>query len=47
MVEEAAEGGDAIMQRQRELPRLLEDFERVCEGGNVALYQRRSHLSIP
>jgi len=47
LVEEAAEGGDAIIQRQRELPRLLEDFERVCEGGNVALYQRRSHLSVP
>ena len=41
LVEEAAEGGDAIIQRQRAYPRLLEDFDRVCEGGNVALYQRR------
>jgi hypothetical protein len=42
VVEEAAEGGDAIIQRQREYPRLLEGFDRVCEGGNVALYQRKS-----
>ena len=41
LVEEAAEGGDAIIQRQREYPRLLEGFDRVCEGGNVALYQRK------
>jgi hypothetical protein len=40
LVEEAAEGGDAIIQRDRELPGLLEGFERVCTGGNVALYQR-------
>ena len=42
VVEEAAEGGDAIIQRQRVYPRLLEDFDRVCEGGNVALYQRKT-----
>jgi hypothetical protein len=42
MVEEAAEGGDAVIQRHRQIPRLLEDYERVCAGGNVSLYRRRS-----
>jgi hypothetical protein len=43
MVEEFAEGGDAVAQRQRLHPRLLERFERVCAGGNVALYRRKGH----
>jgi hypothetical protein len=42
LVEEFAEGGDAIVQRHRAFPRLLEDFDRVCEGGNVALFQRKT-----
>jgi hypothetical protein len=41
LVEEEAEGGDAIAQRLRRFPRLLTGFERVCDGGNVALYRRR------
>ena len=41
LVEEEAEGGDAVAQRHRRFPSLLEGFERVCEGGNVALYRRR------
>ena len=41
LVEEAAEGGDAIIQRHRRLPRLLEDYVAVCSGGNVTLYQRK------
>jgi hypothetical protein len=41
LVEEKAEGGDAVAQRHRRFPRLLADFDRVCEGGNVALYRRR------
>ncbi|MFN2446235.1 MAG: hypothetical protein ABR606_11740 [Vicinamibacterales bacterium] len=41
LVEERAEGGDALFQRAREFPRFLDGFERVCEGGNVALYRRR------
>ncbi|MBA3270505.1 MAG: hypothetical protein H0T71_08315 [Acidobacteria bacterium] len=40
MVEEEAEGGDAIVQRHRQLPRLLEDYTKVCSGGNVSLYHR-------
>jgi hypothetical protein len=41
LVEEEAEGGDAVAQRHRQFPRLLADFDRVCDGGNVALYRRR------
>jgi hypothetical protein len=41
LVEEHAEGGDAVAQRHRLKPRLLSDFDRVCEGGNVALYRRK------
>jgi hypothetical protein len=40
LVEEEAEGGDAIAQRHRRLPRLLEDYSKICSGGNVSLYQR-------
>jgi hypothetical protein len=41
IVEEAAEGGDAIIMRHRQYPRLLADYDRVCEGGNIALYRRK------
>jgi hypothetical protein len=41
LVEEEAEGGDAVVQRYRRLPGLLERFERVCAGGGVAAYQRK------
>jgi hypothetical protein len=44
LVEEQAEGGDAIVQRHRQLPRLLENFARVCGGGGVALYRRNGAL---
>jgi hypothetical protein len=40
LVEEVAEGGDAIAHRARAVPALLEDFERICESGGVALYHR-------
>ncbi len=43
LVEEAAEGGDAIIQRERQIPQLLEDFEKVCAGGGVAAYQKKGH----
>ena len=42
LIEEAAEGGDLLFQRQHEAPWFLNGFDRVCEGGNVALYRRRS-----
>jgi hypothetical protein len=41
LIEEAAEGGDAVSQRRRMHRRLLERYERICQGGNVALYKRR------
>ena len=41
LVEEVAEGGDLIAQRQRANARFLAGYDRVCEGGNVALYHRR------
>ncbi|HUE87564.1 MAG TPA: hypothetical protein VMO26_15930 [Vicinamibacterales bacterium] len=40
LVEEVAEGGDAIAQRDRLLPALLEDYEPICSNGNVTLYHR-------
>jgi hypothetical protein len=41
LVEERAEGGDILAARQRERPDFLAAFDRVCEGGGVALYRRR------
>ena len=40
LVEEAAEGGDAVIQRHRQLPQLLDNFQRLCAAGGVALYHR-------
>lgn len=42
LIEEAAEGGDMLHQKATTWPGFLTGFERVCEGGNVALYKRRS-----
>jgi hypothetical protein len=41
MVEEAAEGGDMLFQKQKEWSGFLAGYDRVCEGGNVALYRRK------
>ncbi|MEY4634847.1 MAG: hypothetical protein RJA55_645 [Acidobacteriota bacterium] len=41
LIEEAAEGGDMLHQKTTTWPGFLAGFERVCEGGNVALYRRR------
>ena len=41
LVEERAEGGDMLALRQRERPDFLAAFDRICEGGGVALYRRR------
>jgi hypothetical protein len=41
LVEEQSEGGDVLAQRQRERPTFLAGFDRICEGGGVALYRRR------
>jgi hypothetical protein len=39
LVEEKAEGGDALFHRAQELPTFYRGFERVAEGGGVALYR--------
>ncbi len=41
LVEEVAEGGDVIASRMRQRPRLLAGYDRVAEGGGVALYRRK------
>jgi hypothetical protein len=40
VVEEHAEGGDAVYFEARRRPSFLDGFARVAEGGGVALYQR-------
>ncbi len=39
VIEERAEGGDALFQAAQRDPRYLEGFERVAEGGGIALYR--------
>lgn len=41
LVEEAAEGGDMLFQKRQAWPGFLASYDRVCEGGHVALYKRR------
>jgi hypothetical protein len=40
LIEEQAEGGDVLFQRNAASPAFLAGFTRVCEGGGVALYRR-------
>jgi hypothetical protein len=46
LIEEVAEGGDVLSQRAKASPKFLSRFERVCEGGNVALYRRASPQAL-
>jgi hypothetical protein len=39
LIEESAEGGDGLYWQSKRNHRFLEGFERVAEGGNVALYR--------
>jgi hypothetical protein len=41
LIEERAEGGDALFHHAKREPRFLSRFERVSEGGGVALYRRQ------
>ena len=41
LVEEQAEGGDALAERIRRVPAFAAGMSRVCEGGGVALYRRQ------
>jgi hypothetical protein len=40
LIEEHAEGGDALAVRARTDPAFLEGFDRVAEGGGLALYEK-------
>jgi hypothetical protein len=40
LIEEQAEGGDMLAKLRDSSPEFLKGFERVCEGGGVALYRR-------
>ena len=44
VIEEHAEGGDALFHAAQRDPRYLEGFERVAEGGGVALYRSRTGI---
>lgn len=46
LVEEAAEGGDMLSQKQKSWPGFLAGYDRACEGGHVALYRRRHSLIV-
>ena len=46
-VEEQAEGGDALYWQGKLDPRFFEGYERVAEGGGVALYRRAPFASSP
>ena len=41
VIEERAEGGDVLFQAAKRDPRFLDGFERVAEGGGVALYRAK------
>ena len=41
LIEERAEGGDALMWQAENDARFLAGYERVAEGGNVGLYRRK------
>jgi hypothetical protein len=41
IVEERAEGGDALFRAAERDPKFLDGFERVAEGGGISLYRAR------
>jgi hypothetical protein len=40
LIEERAEGGDVLARLRDQSAAFLDGFERMCEGGGVALYRR-------
>jgi hypothetical protein len=46
MVEELAEGGDDLARTAKADPEFLEGFNRVSEGGGVALYRRAEEPKV-
>ena len=47
LIEEKANGGDALARIARENPRFLAGFSRVCEGAGLALYRRMGPARRP
>ena len=47
VIEERAEGGDALFQAAQRDPHFLDGFERVAEGGGVALYRAIRNVELP
>lgn len=45
IVEEASEGGDAIIQRHRLTAHLLDGYQRTCSAGSITLYQRTPNVA--
>jgi hypothetical protein len=46
LIEEKAEGGDALARVAREHPHFLDGYRRVCQGAGLALYRRDSGLAV-
>ena len=46
LISENPDGRDALIGPARENSAMLRDFDRVCEGGRVALYRRRPPQSV-
>jgi hypothetical protein len=46
LFEEQSEGGDALTRIRQRFPELVDGFERVCEGGGVALYRKPPRRDI-
>jgi hypothetical protein len=47
LIEEQAEGGDVLAHRRDSAPAFLAGFDRICEGGGVALYRRQPRPQTP
>ena len=47
LIEESARGGDMLAALARQRPSFLSGYERVAEGGGVALYRRKPPASLP
>jgi hypothetical protein len=46
LFEEQSEGGDSLTQIRQRFPEFVDGFERVCEGGGVALYRKPPRRDI-
>jgi hypothetical protein len=46
LIEEVAEGGDMLAERERSDPRFLAGFTRICSGGGVSLYKNSAKWEV-